>query len=93
MTTFQPDWDALKTMIDDDIQQRALSDADAQPTTKADWNKARVIMPESDPKQAITMRVSPKVIAFFKEAGKGYQSRMNAVLEAYVDQEIQHKNA
>ena len=30
------------------------------------------------------MRIDPDVLAWFKAQGKGYQTRMNAVLRAYV---------
>jgi len=30
------------------------------------------------------MRIDPDVLAWFKARGKGYQTRMNAVLRAYV---------
>ncbi|MQA92823.1 MAG: hypothetical protein GEU90_21805 [Gemmatimonas sp.] len=35
-------------------------------------------------KSTITMRVDDDVIDFFKQSGAGHQSRMNAVLRAYV---------
>jgi uncharacterized protein (DUF4415 family) len=40
-------------------------------------------MPQS--KQQITLRLDPDVISWFKRTGKGYQSRMGAVLRSYVD--------
>lgn len=36
-------------------------------------------------KQQITRRLDPDVIGWFKSAGKGYQSRMSAVLRSYVE--------
>ena len=35
-------------------------------------------------KQLISLRVDPEVLDFFKAQGPGYQTRMNAVLEAFV---------
>jgi uncharacterized protein (DUF4415 family) len=35
-------------------------------------------------KQAISFRVDPDVLGFFKAQGPRYQTRMNAVLRAYV---------
>lgn len=43
---------------------------------------ARWVMPEK--KVPISFRVDPEVLEFFKAAGDGYQSRMNAVLRGYV---------
>ena len=36
-------------------------------------------------KKQVTLRLDDDIIAFFKENGKGYQTRMNAVLRAFVD--------
>ena len=35
-------------------------------------------------KQPVTLRVEADVLEWFKARGKGYQTEMNAVLEAYV---------
>jgi uncharacterized protein (DUF4415 family) len=37
------------------------------------------------PKQQITLRLDPDVLAFFKAQGKGYQTIINAVLRKYMD--------
>lgn len=37
-----------------------------------------------EPKQQVTLRLTPDVIRFFKEAGSGWQTRLNAVLERHV---------
>jgi uncharacterized protein (DUF4415 family) len=47
------------------------------------WDTATVQEPE--PKTAISLRVDPDVLAFFKAQGRGYQTRMHAVLRSYVD--------
>ncbi|HEX4293851.1 MAG TPA: BrnA antitoxin family protein [Rhizomicrobium sp.] len=59
-----------------------MSDPDAQPTSKAFWKDAKVIWPQS--KLLTSFRIDPDVLAWFKAQGKGYQTRMNAVLRAYV---------
>ncbi len=35
------------------------------------------------PKQQLTLRLDADVLAWFRALGRGYQSRMNAVLKAY----------
>lgn len=45
------------------------------------WRKARVIEPEGT--QQVTLRVKRSVLDAYKATGKGYQTRMNAVLESY----------
>jgi len=61
---------------------RRQDDHDGPPEIDIDWTTARLIEPE--PKQAISLRVDRDVLAFFKSSGKGYQTRMNAVLRAYM---------
>ncbi len=46
------------------------------------WRRAELV--ESDRTDRITMRVKRSVLAYFKAPGKGYQTRMNRVLESYV---------
>ena len=47
-----------------------------------DWSTARVVYPE--PCKAVSIRLDPDVLEFFKQGGKGYQTRINAVLRSYV---------
>ncbi|WP_333816670.1 BrnA antitoxin family protein [Tabrizicola sp.] len=47
-----------------------------------DWTDA--VMPEQTRKKLISLRVDPEVLDFFKAQGPGYQTRMNAVLTAYM---------
>lgn len=44
------------------------------------WKNARVIEPEGT--QQVTLRVKRSVLEAYKRTGKGYQTRMNAVLES-----------
>jgi uncharacterized protein (DUF4415 family) len=46
------------------------------------WDEANLIAPP--PKQAISLRVDRDVLAWFKEQGPRYQTKMNAVLRTYV---------
>jgi uncharacterized protein (DUF4415 family) len=38
----------------------------------------------ANPKQLVSVRYSPEVLAFFKATGEGWQSRMDGVLRQYV---------
>ena len=46
------------------------------------WDRAELVEP--DRTDQITMRVKRSVLAWFKAPGRGYQTRMNRVLESYV---------
>lgn len=47
-----------------------------------DWTEEPLELPET--KKAISLRVDRDVLDFFQKEGKGYQTRMNAVLRAYM---------
>lgn len=66
----------LARLPDDAIDTSEVPDLDEN-----FWRNARMLMPEET--QAISLRVKKSVLEAFKATGKGYQSRMNAVLEAY----------
>jgi uncharacterized protein (DUF4415 family) len=74
---------AFREMSDEEVERRAAGDPDAGITPPGFWDSATVLMPEN--KQQITLRLDPEVIRWFKRTGKGYQSRMGAVLRSYVD--------
>ena len=46
------------------------------------WRDAEVVHP--DLTEQITMRVKRSVLEYFRAPGKGYQTRINRVLESYV---------
>ena len=49
-----------------------------------EWFKhAKIVMPK--PKEAVTLRLDPDVLTYFRKAGRGYQTRINAVLKAFVE--------
>ena len=74
---------ALRNMTDAEVERRAAADPDAGTIPPGFWDNATVLLPET--KQQITLRLDPEVIRFFKQTGKGYQSRMGAVLRSYVE--------
>ena len=46
------------------------------------WSNASLVEP--DRTEQITMRIKRSVLDFFRAPGKGYQTRINRVLESYV---------
>ena len=78
------DWKRVDALTDAEIEQAIADDPDAAPLLdEVFWRNAEILDPRHD-KSTITMRVDDDVLAFFKRGGSGYQSRMNAVLRAYV---------
>jgi uncharacterized protein (DUF4415 family) len=78
------DWERVEALTDQDIERAIADDPDAAPVLdEAFWRNAEILDPRHE-KSTITMRVDDDVLDFFKRGGAGYQSRMNAVLRAYV---------
>ncbi len=78
------DWNQLAVQTDRQIRRAVRSDPDAAPIAPADWiRKARLLEPK--PKKAVSVRLDEDVLAWFRRGGKGYQTRINAVLRAYVE--------
>jgi len=50
------------------------------------WERAELVEPERT--QQVTLRVKTSVLEAFRATGKGYQTRMNAVLESYVRSQL-----
>lgn len=73
----------LVEMSDEEAERRAAADPDAGVIPPGFWDNATVRMPQN--KQQITLRLDPDVIGWFKRTGRGYQSRMGAVLRSYVE--------
>ncbi len=73
----QTDWERLRNMRDEDIDL-----SDIPEITPEMWKDA--VLVEPDTTQQVTLRIKQSVLDFFKSGGKGYQTRMNQVLESYV---------
>jgi uncharacterized protein (DUF4415 family) len=73
---------------------RALRDSeidfsDIPKLGKSFWANAKLTLPE--PKDRLTIRVDHDVVQWLKKHGKGYQTRINAILRSYM--EAQSNNA
>jgi uncharacterized protein (DUF4415 family) len=60
---------------------RDIDFSDIPELDDAFWENARLVEP--DRTQSITLRIKRSVLEVYKAQGKGYQTRMNAVLESY----------
>ena len=68
----------LDAMKDEDIDYSDIPEVDA-----AFFESARVVVPPG--KKQVTVRLDSDVLAWLKDQGKGYQTRINAILRAYYD--------
>jgi uncharacterized protein (DUF4415 family) len=79
----QTDWDRIRDLSDEEIEQAVEDDPDTALLDEEWFEKAQFVVPTAE-KKRITIRLDEDIIEHFKREGKGYQSRINAVLKAYV---------
>ena len=81
------DWARLRAMTDRDIEKAVRDDPDAAPILTERWlRNARLTMPmDRRPRVAISLRIERELVEWFKAQGGPYQSRMHAVLKAFVE--------
>ncbi len=82
-----------KPLIGPDGEVRELTKADIArmrpaievvPDIVAAWRRSRGRPPKAVTKQQVTLRLSPEVLAFFCKQGRGWQTKIDAVLSRYV---------
>lgn len=66
----------------DSLDEEDIDYSDIPPLDDAFFQAAEMVRPS--PKQQVTIRFDKDVLDWFKAGGRGYQSRINAVLRAYV---------
>jgi uncharacterized protein (DUF4415 family) len=72
-----------RRISDADSHAAIASDHDAAPELGEEWF-AKAVLVYPDRKTLVSLRLDPEVLVWFKRQGKGYQTRINAVLRAYV---------
>ncbi len=91
-TTIKRTLDLSKPPVVSAAQKARLATVAAMPDSKIDYSDAPEL-PQAqwmrvtdlpDSKQQITLRLDADVVDFFKQTGKRYQTRINAVLRSYV---------
>jgi uncharacterized protein (DUF4415 family) len=71
----------LKRMTDREIERMAANDPDHPALDDEFWRSI-----DNPPrKEAISIKLDEDVLAFFRQQGRGYQTRINAVLRRYVE--------
>jgi uncharacterized protein (DUF4415 family) len=71
-------WEKIDTLKDSEIDF-----SDILELGKAFFKPATLRLPE--PKTAVTIRLDRQVLNWFKTKGPGYQTRINALLRAYME--------
>jgi uncharacterized protein (DUF4415 family) len=80
-------WEKINSMTEEEIEANAVSDPDAPTITDEMWDLAYFTLPSGENKDQMTLRLDREVTDYFRKTGKGFQSRMNAVLRNYVERQ------
>jgi uncharacterized protein (DUF4415 family) len=72
----------LKRLSDKEVLRAAQSDPDSF-LPDANWfTTAKLVTPRT--KNVVTLRLDPEILEWFRNNGRGYQTRINSVLKAFV---------
>ena len=77
-TRSKTNWTRVDSLSDRDIDYSDISELD-----KDFFKSATLVLPE--PKTTMTIRLDQQVLEWFKAKGPGYQTRINALLRAYME--------
>ena len=75
------DVDRLRRMTDAAVRDSSPPELSGLPQDF--WDSAELVEPVR--KQAVSLRIDEDVLAWFRQNGPRYQSRMNAVLRSYMN--------
>ena len=75
------DWSRLGRASAASIRKGIEADSEVHATDTEFWKHASVVMPA--PKEIVTMRLDADLLRWFRKE-RGYQTRINAILRAYV---------
>ena len=80
------DWARVDAMTQEEVER--LADEEDGPLPEG-WEKTAFVglpafLTKPEPKQDVHIRLDPMVLRWFKAQGPGYQTRINAVLRAFV---------
>jgi uncharacterized protein (DUF4415 family) len=83
----QTDWTAADAMTEGELEAAIASDPDEAGLQHNLDNWDNLIIGFPKPKRQLTVRLDGDIIEWFKATGKGYQTRINALLRSYVEAE------
>lgn len=76
------DFKKLAAMTDEEIRARRAGDTNFP---EIDWSEADIEIVEPIVKTPVSIRLDSDVLDYFKDAGRGYQTRINQILRAYME--------
>ncbi len=78
----ETDYARLDALSAAEIESIAENDSEGAPMSDEEWARAEVRHPVKKP---VGLKLDDDILAWFKAQGRGYQTRINAVLRRYVE--------
>lgn len=71
-------WKRLEALRDDEIDFSDIPEVDPRV-----FKRMEIRMPQ--PKELVSIRIDPDVLVWFRKKGRGYQTRINAILRSFME--------
>ena len=84
----ETDWERVDAMTDEEIDLTECEEITPEMFAKAVVRRG---LKPVQRKAQVTLRLDSDVIGWFKSGGRGYQTRINTLLRAYVDEQRRHQ--
>jgi uncharacterized protein (DUF4415 family) len=75
------DWERVRALTDEEIEAAV----DFEDEGYFDWETAIPVSINLSSKKQLTIRLDEDILDWFKAQGRGYQTRINAVLRSFVE--------
>ncbi|MCS6994240.1 MAG: BrnA antitoxin family protein [Anaerolineales bacterium] len=86
----QTDWERLEAMDDENIDLSDIPELTPEMFAKAVVKRGLKVKKN---KAQLTIRVDQDVLTWFKSQGRGYQTRINSLLRAYMEAHVRHQKS
>jgi uncharacterized protein (DUF4415 family) len=83
--TGETDWERIDAMTDEDIDFSDSPEATPEMLAQGVVRKNFKVLPR---KKQLTLLIDSDVLWWYQKQGRGYQSRINSLLRAYMEQHV-----
>jgi uncharacterized protein (DUF4415 family) len=75
----------------DAIKEEDIDYSDCPPLDDSFFERTPIELPILKRKESVTLRLDSEILEWFKKQGKGYQTKINAILKSYFN--AHHRSA
>ena len=79
----ETDWARVDAMSEEELEAAIAADPDDPGNDPSYWEDARPVWPRR--KERVTVRLDADMLEWFRKQGRGYQTRINAILRGYYE--------